>query len=66
MEPRHRDDWIEVTAGEAQRFAASLGAAVAFPIVRGPLRLEASTTLTVRAGCNLHGVWRTRRAGSVR
>ena len=61
MEPRHRIEWVEVTAGEERVFATSLGRAVAFPVLRVPMVLEAPTVLTVRASCNRHGVWRTRR-----
>lgn len=61
MEESHRVEWVEVSAGEERVFAASLGEAVAFPVVRVPLRLSRPTMLTVRASCNRHGVWRTRR-----
>lgn len=61
MERGHRIEWVEVHAGEERVFASTLGPAVAFPIVRVPIVLSAPTVLTVRARCNRHDVWRTRR-----
>lgn len=66
MAPHHRIDWIEVAAGSERIFVSDLGPRVAFPVVRVPVVLSESTTLTVRARCNRHGVWRTRREVTVR
>lgn len=62
MTTSHHVEWIEVRIGEERAFLATLTPAVAYPIVRVPLTLAASGPLTVRAHCNLHGTWRTRRA----
>lgn len=61
MTASHHVEWIEVTVGEERAFLATLAGPVAYPIVRVPLTLGASGPLTVRARCNLHGTWRTRR-----
>ena len=66
MEPTHRIDWVEALVGSERVFVADLGAAVSYPIVRVPLTLQASASITVRARCNLHGIWRTRRDVTVR
>jgi superoxide reductase len=57
----HHVDWIEVALGERRVFVADLSLDVPFPVVRVPLVVRAAETLTVRARCNQHGVWRTRR-----
>jgi superoxide reductase len=61
MSTAHHIDWIEVCLDERRVFVADLGADVAVPIVRVPIVLRAPATLTARARCNQHGVWRTRR-----
>lgn len=60
--PEHHIDWIEVALGERRVFVADLSIDVPFPVLRVPLVVRATETLTVRARCNLHGVWRTQRA----
>lgn len=65
----HRIDWIEVAlgpsggaSGEWRRvFVADLSVDVPYPVVRVPVVLREPATLVVRARCNVHGVWRTRR-----
>jgi len=66
MSEHHRVDWIEVAAGEARLFVVDLSPAVAYPIVRIPITLPATSVLTARARCSRHGVWRTRREITVR
>jgi superoxide reductase len=66
MTDAHRVEWIELAVDEARAFVSDLGPNVAYPIVRFSLALPASATLTARAYCNQHGVWRTRRAIEVR
>ncbi len=66
MTEAHHIDWVEVTVGEQRAFAADLTAAVGYPIVRLSLVLGEPADLTVRAHCNLHGTWRTRRSIDVR
>ena len=62
MTPAHHIDWVEISVGPRRAFVGDLGADVGYPIVRIPLVLSESSQLTVRAHCNLHGTWRTRRA----
>lgn len=57
----HRIDWVEISLGERRVFVADLSADVPYPVVRVPLILHEPATLTARARCTLHGVWRTRR-----
>ena len=66
MNEVHHIDWVEVAVGDRRAFVADLTAAVGYPIVRVPLVLREPTELTVRAHCNLHGTWRTRRSIRVR
>ncbi len=66
MTPAHHVEWVEIAVGEERVFVADLGARVAYPIVRVPVVLSETAEVTVRARCNLHDVWRTRRTISVR
>lgn len=66
MTEAHYVDWVEVAVGGTRVFTADLSPDVGYPIVRVPLVLRAPADLTVRAHCNLHGTWRTRRAIPVR
>lgn len=65
MTPAHHVEWVELAVGEERVFVADLGARVAYPIVRVPIVLSETAEITVRARCNLHGTWRTRRAVTV-
>lgn len=65
MTPAHHIEWVEIAVGEERVFVADLGPGVAYPIVRVPVVLGAPAEVTVRARCNLHDVWRTRRTISV-
>lgn len=58
----HHIDWIEVALDERRVFVADLSSDIPFPVVRVPLAVHEACTLTVRARCNQHGVWRTQRA----
>ena len=58
----HHIDWIEVALDERRVFVADLSSDIPFPVVRVPLAVHVASTLTVRARCNQHGVWRTQRA----
>jgi superoxide reductase len=58
----HHIDWIEVALDERRVFVADLSRDIPFPVVRVPLAVHVASTLTVRARCNQHGVWRTQRA----
>lgn len=60
--PEHHIEWVEVALGERRVFVADLSIDVPFPVLRVPLVVRAEETLTVRARCNQHGVWRTQRA----
>lgn len=60
MEAEHFITWVELLLGEERAWVTDLSPSVAYPIVRLPVRVARSTTLTVRAHCNRHGVWRTR------
>ncbi len=66
MAESHRIEWIEIALDESRAFIADLGPSVAYPIVRTSLTLSAPVTLTARAFCNQHGVWRTQRRIEVR
>lgn len=59
--PEHHIEWVEVCVGERRALVADLSSDVAYPIVRVPLVLREPAVLTVRARCNQHGVWLTRR-----
>lgn len=65
MTPAHHIEWVEIAVGEERVFVADLGPRVAYPIVRVPIVLDAPAEVTVRARCNLHEIWRTRRTVSV-
>ena len=65
MTDAHHIDWVEVSVDGGRVFAADLSPSVGYPIVRVPLILRAAAELTVRAHCNLHGTWRTRRSITV-
>lgn len=58
----HRVEWIEVCVDERRVIVADLSADVAYPVVRVPIVMVASGTISARARCNQHGVWLTRRA----
>jgi desulfoferrodoxin-like iron-binding protein len=60
MDAEHRIDWIEVRVGEERAWVIDLGTAVPYPVVRVPIVLAAAGTITVRARCTRHHVWRTR------
>lgn len=62
MRESHHIDHIEVQLDGTKVFDATLSPAVGYPVVRVPLVLSQSATLTVRAHCTLHGTWRTERA----
>lgn len=66
MSDAHRIDWIEIALDGRRVFIADLGPGVAYPIVRTSLVLSAPATLTARAHCNQHEVWRTQRRVEVR
>lgn len=66
MAPAHHIEWVEVAVGDERVFVADLGPRVAYPIVRLSLVLTETVDVTVRAHCNLHGTWRTRRTVPVR
>lgn len=66
MTEAHHVDWVEIAANGTRVFAAALSPTVGYPIVRVSLVLRGPVELTVRAHCNLHGTWRTRRSISVR
>ena len=59
MEAAHYIDRIEVFVGRDRIFGSELSARLSYPILRLPLRLAQSSTLTARAHCNLHGQWVT-------
>lgn len=62
MRESHHIDHIEVQLDGTKVFDATLSPAVGYPVVRVPLVVSESATLTVRAHCNLHGTWRTQRS----
>ncbi|MFK7985673.1 MAG: desulfoferrodoxin family protein [Sandaracinaceae bacterium] len=62
MRESHHIDHIEVQLDGQKVFDATLSPSVGYPVVRVPLVVSESATLTVRAHCNLHGTWRTQRA----
>lgn len=67
MTDAHRIEWIEVALDDARVLVADLRApSIAYPIVRASLVMSAPATLTARAYCNQHGVWRTQRRIDVR
>ena len=66
MTEAHRIEWIEVAVDERRVLVADLGPGIAYPIVRTSLVLSAPATITARARCNQHEVWRTRRRVEVR
>ncbi len=60
MDPQHRIGWIDAFVGSERAWVIDLGPHVPYPVARVPMRVLASTEVTVRAWCNEHGVWRTR------
>lgn len=64
MDAAHHIERVEVELDGVLAWAADLSARVPFSVVRIPLMLAADAThaaLAVRARCNVHGVWLTRR-----